>query len=155
MSVQHQEVLKFSMCVDRELLAELLERTGQARLRVAGASMSPTLRVGDTILVNAFTKASPVIGEFVTFVQGDRVRTHRVVALSGSRLITRGDANLHEDSPINPLDCLGRVVRVERNGRTLSVGPLRRKWSVMRYLCLWRFWTSLDPRLMCSSTGEA
>lgn len=143
------------MSVDRELLTNLLKKTGQARLRVAGSSMVPTLRIGDTILIQASDQLLPDVGELVTFMQGNVLCTHRVAAVSGSKLVTRGDGNRYDDSPIEFDMCLGRVVRVERNGRTLPTAALHRKRSPSRYLRLCGEWVWSHRGAIWRSKREA
>lgn len=128
------------MCVDRELLTQLLKTSGQARLRVAGSSMEPILRIGDVILIEASDRRRPKVGELVTFLCGNTLCTHRVAKFSGSKLVTRGDGNCHDDAPIEMDKCLGRVVMVERSGRALPVAALHRKPAITEYLRLWRRW---------------
>lgn len=134
------------MCVDRELLTDLLKKTGQARLRVAGSSMAPTLQIGDTILIEASDQRRPNVGELVTFIHGTALCTHRVVAVSGSKLVTRGDGNCYDDSPIDMDNCLGRVVMVEREGRTLPIAALHRERGFTQYLH-WRRWIGFKSML--------
>ena len=126
--------------VAHELASDLLKIAGHARLRVAGPSMAPTLRIGDTILVEKFAIISIDVGQIITFVRGDLLCTHRVVALAGSKVITRGDANVFDDPPVNRRDCLGRVIAVERHGKTLPDAALYRRLPTERMVCSLRWW---------------
>ena len=86
------------------------------RITVTGSSMRPTLRPGDVILVRP--GASPEIkpGALVTFLTDAGPVTHRVVGLTGSGLIAKGDNSRRFDAPISPSRVIGRVVSSVRGG---------------------------------------
>ena len=79
--------------------------------------MSPALRPGDEVLVSPVAGASsPIPGEIVVALRGERLVTHRLVGHQGDRVITRGDACRSDDAPIDVDRLLGRVVLVRRAG---------------------------------------
>lgn len=98
------------------LVAGVLRRFGQARLRAAGGSMFPVIRSGDTLTIHSCTPAEVQHGDVVLLLEGDRLYAHRLVAtptVDGERwLVTRGDAHWHCDPPRPPSTLLGRVVAV-------------------------------------------
>ena len=121
-----------SLSGDCKLFLELLAKTGLARLRVVGNSMSPSLRTGDTILVRDLGRAPVKVGQLVTFLQGEILCTHRIVKLCGTKLITCGDANLRADLPIERRQCVASVIAVERGNRILpvaAVAPTSSLWK--------------------------
>jgi signal peptidase I len=136
MSIQHQDLVTrdgYTMSsggladVKTGLFLDLLRENGWARLTVAGNSMIPVLRVGDTIVVEAVTDSSICPQDIVVFLRSGALCTHRVVKSSGPNVITRGDANRHLDFPISRAECLARVIAIEREGtsiRALGAQPV-------------------------------
>lgn len=141
----HSELLKHTK---NELFLDLLRESGRARLRVAGNSMLPTLRVGDMIVVEAFRNTTVRPAEIVVFIQSGMFCTHRVFKSWGSSVITRGDANRHLDFPISKAECLARVIAIERkDGQIESLVPRPVLSFVLRYSNLARkvfLWMTRD-----------
>ena len=104
-----------------EMFLQLLRSQGQARVRVRGYSMFPTLRHGDVILaeVQPLFRLRP--GDIVLFYRGGTFCTHRLRELRGSELLTQGDANRQADFPVRAEECLGRVIAIERNGKPITL----------------------------------
>lgn len=88
-----------------------------------GQSMSPTFRPGYLLYVRP-TARDICRGDVVVYphpFQRSFV-THRVVAVTSTGLITRGDNNSHnDDAAIAPEQVIGRVEMVEENGRLKHV----------------------------------
>ena len=131
-----------------ELAASVLRSGGSVRLRVFGTSMLPSLWPGDLVAVenNAPTKFVP--GDIVLLLRDRRFLAHRLLAQPGTQWITRGDAMPQNDPPAQAGDLLGRVVRVERHGRSLlppPVSPLTRMLASI--LCHCDFVRSVALRL--------
>lgn len=84
-----------------------------AWLTLRGGSMSPTFREGDRILAAGFgAGGSSEVGDVVIVRQAGRLVAHRVVARSGTMVVTRGDAR-ESDDPARPVsEILARVVAV-------------------------------------------
>ncbi|SRR6266851_3933911 len=117
-----------------ELFLDVLRDAGRAQLRVAGNSMLPTLRGGDTIVVEAMRDTTVRPAEIVVFIQGGTFCTHRVLKSCGSHIITQGDANRHPDLPVSNEECLARVVAIERKGAQITALAARPALSfIMRY----------------------
>lgn len=100
-----------------ELAASTLRATGRLRLGVAGSSMLPAIRPRDVLLVRACPAERVRVGEVVVFLRGGRLFSHRVIARTGERLVTRGDAVPDADPPVEPHELLGCVRRVVRGRR--------------------------------------
>jgi hypothetical protein len=103
------------------LVAEVLRRFGEARVRVAGTSMLPALRPREVLLIRHCTIDQVVRGDIVLFVAGARLFAHRVVQICLDAqppfLITRGDTHHRDDLPVSSSRLLGRVAASSRNGR--------------------------------------
>ena len=80
-------------------------------LVVRGSSMQPAISVGSAVIIDRADRA-PLVGAVATFRQasGDLV-THRIVGLDGSKIVTKGDANLARDvTERTAADLMGTVV---------------------------------------------
>ena len=67
---------------------------------VRSGSMEPTINVGDMIItkpVNAASLNALQPGTIITFQQGSKLDSHRIVSISGSSVTTKGDANKRPD----------------------------------------------------------
>lgn len=68
------------------------------------------------------------VGQVIAFMNGGQVVVHRIVyrrrcGLRGEHLITRGDAMIVPDPPIDIGAVVGRVVEVRSDGCWRSLGP--------------------------------
>lgn len=75
---------------------------------VLSGSMEPALSVGDLVIVAE--SSTYTVDDMVVYQDGRMAVTHRIVSITDSEVITRGDANNTEDSPINPDQLKGKVV---------------------------------------------
>ena len=114
-------------------LAAMLKRAGSAvESTVRGSSMGRTLPPGTRIRITCAADAAYRPGAVVAFLAGDALIGHRVVARSRDRrrrdvLVTRGDAVMLCDPPIDPALVLGEVTaRQEPAGWTALPAPVRR-----------------------------
>lgn len=133
---------------------------GASLLVVTGGSMAPTIRLGQTLLVQSETAPSP--GQVVSYATGSgRVTTHRVVELEqgGSLLRTQGDANASPDPDLTPVAAVfatpdprfaswGPVVAYvqSRPGRLLLLGP------ALVLVSLWQVSSLLDASLLAGQS---
>jgi hypothetical protein len=109
--------------------------------------MRPAIWHGDVVLVEPPAHALPRIGEIVMSLTPEGiVRIHRVVSVDErrkGRVTTKGDSLRLPDAPVLPDSVIGRVRRVERNGRSIRLdGPF---WGLAGGF-LARFWR-LGPHL--------
>jgi signal peptidase I len=101
------------------IIEALAGRGAAARMRVAGGSMHPTLRDGDVVLIEPIERCHR--GDVVVAKLDGRIVMHRVVSVDGDHVRLRGDNRVECDPPIALADVIGRVARVEREGREASV----------------------------------
>ena len=94
------------------------------RLLYIGISMNPLFREGDVLEVAPYHRQEISIGDVVAFTHPERPGKiiHRVVAVTPSGIITKGD-NLAvvDDWTLKPGDIQGKVVAIHRRGHTLPV----------------------------------
>jgi len=107
------------------LVAHVVRQFGHARIRVTGASMLPSLWPGDDVTIERADPAEVRIGEVVAYLRGDRLFVHRVAGHVAGYVVTRGDALRSADPPVACGDVIGRVVLVERGGRSDVPGEPR------------------------------
>ena len=104
------------------LAVAALRQHGRLRLRVWGASMLPTLWPGDRVEIESCALSAARPGQIVLAIRGARFYLHRLVAVNSSGgFVVRGDAMPGADPPFASCSFMGRVVRVERSGRTAAM----------------------------------
>jgi hypothetical protein len=105
------------------LIAEVLRRFGDARVRALGTSMLPALQPGDVLHVRRCGIGDVREGDIVLSAAGARLLAHRVVRVSTDPeapfVVTRGDDLPADDLPIRAAQMLGVVVAASRRGREL------------------------------------
>lgn len=94
------------------------------RFSVGGTSMFPFIIDGDTVSVSPLKNRLPEIGDVVAFLTkgSEDLILHRIIGVQKDGCVVKGDARLQPDGIISNDRILGRVIRVERNGRSLRLG---------------------------------
>jgi signal peptidase I len=115
-----------------QLVATVLDRFGEARVRVCGTSMLPAIRPGDVLLIRKVAFRLVLPGDVVLAIRNGRLFAHRVVEAQMDRdpqvLITCGDTHAVNDPPVTAPLLLGRVEQLLRHGTGLPLdrAPRRR-----------------------------
>lgn len=116
------------------LVEEVIRNFGEVRLRVFGTSMVPSVQPGDVVLIQRAMLEEILPGEIAVFLRMGRLFVHRVADrkvtsnAGGDKelfLITRGDRQRDNDSPVSSSELVGRVVSIEREHRNIKVAPNR------------------------------
>lgn len=105
----------------------------RVRLQIVSQSMLPLLRQGDSIWLEQIAAPNLTPGMIITFVSGERLITHRLIALTDRYCQTRGDNCVEYDPPVAYSVVLGRVVAVQRGAHTIDCRSPR-WWLVSRLL---------------------
>lgn len=107
-----------------ELLRGMAEHGKPLRTTARGFSMSPFIRDEDVLTIVPMHGRAPRVGEVVAFTLPDsgRLAIHRIVARVGACWLVRGDNCPENDGLVASGDIIGRVVRVERQGREVRLG---------------------------------
>ena len=113
-----------------ELAAETLRASGRLRLRVTGWSMFPSVRPGDTLMIERMELGRVDCGDIVLFERRALLFVHRVVRKSGAKILTRGDAMPQADPEVEENELLGRVRLILRHGKRIEVR--RKRWVGQR-----------------------
>ncbi len=105
--------------------------------------MYPSIREGELITVEPVQPSDVRLGDIVLYRSQRGLIAHRVVGssptqssvLSPHHFLLRGDASLSCDQPVAAQQILGRVVGVERNGRSIQLASRGAKmWHKARRL---------------------
>jgi signal peptidase I len=126
-----------------QLVADVLERFGEARIRVTGGSMYPSLRPGDVVTVRRSAADEVAAGDVVLVRDGERLIAHRLVQmLKGNQpqLVLRGDSHWKNDPPRPAASVIGRIVAVTRGGAEMAAPPALSRANRVRGLLFDR-WT--------------
>jgi len=125
LSVRAGSELQLSSAALADLMKNVLARGLPFRFRVRGWSMTPFIRDRDVVTIVPLESKPPRIGDIVAFAGpgiGPLV-VHRVVGRSGTRLLIQGDNQAEAPDGLLPeSSVLGRVSRVERDGRQVRLG---------------------------------
>ena len=107
-----------------ELLRAVLDKGAPFRFRAKGFSMSPFIKDDDIITVSPLTDDSIRSGDIVAFIRPEmkKLIIHRVIGKKGEYFHIKGDNIPDTDELIPETNILGRLTRVERNGKEILFG---------------------------------
>jgi len=107
-----------------EILRAVLDKGVLFRFRAKGFSMSPFIKDGDVITVSPLSHDSLCLGDVGAFVRPNRetVVVHRVIGEKGDHFLVKGDNTSDANELIPKANLSGRVTKVERNGKEVSLG---------------------------------
>lgn len=77
---------------------------------VLTGSMEPTISVNDLIIVKETNDYE--VGDIVVFQDHSSLVVHKIIRIDGEEIVTKGDANDTEDSPITIKQIKGEVVSI-------------------------------------------
>jgi hypothetical protein len=110
-----------------DTVVDLLDRGYAVRFRAPGRSMLPTIGEEEPIIVEPVTPEAVRRGDIILYSHGKTVTAHRVVGIDRhgredeAVFTLRGDAARLCDEPVRSGQVLGRVIAVERDGRTIGM----------------------------------
>ena len=117
-----------------EVTVDLLQSGQSVRFQAPGRSMTPTIREDETITIDPVSASSVRKGDIILYSNKTGVIAHRVVriekedsSLQPHSFILRGDASITYDKPVTPGQVLGKVVSVERGGRSIALCGIKAK----------------------------
>ena len=79
---------------------------------ITSSSMWPALKEGDLVLIKAVEKEELEIGDVIVYQNVKGFTVHRIVKLNEDTLVTKGDANNVNDSPIEYGQIIGKLVEL-------------------------------------------
>lgn len=83
---------------------------GYTFFEVATGSMSPTINVGDVVIVKITKEVNK--NDIIVFKEENNFITHRLIQKEEGKIITKGDANNSEDKSITEDSILGKVITI-------------------------------------------
>ncbi len=83
---------------------------GYTFFEVATGSMSPTIEVGDVVIVTLKKEVNE--NDIIVYKEGNDIITHRLIKKTEDTLITKGDANNSEDKSITSNQIIGEVIHI-------------------------------------------
>ena len=86
---------------------------GYTIFQVVTGSMEPGIKTNDIVIVKLTKNVNE--NDIITYQSRGNFITHRIVTKNGDKIITKGDANPVEDSPINRGAVVGKVIFVFAN----------------------------------------
>lgn len=147
-----------------ELMQAVLARGGSFRFSARGQSMTPFVRDGDTITIAPLAGRSPRLGDVVAFVchlgNEPGLVVHRIVDRGAPRFVVQGDGDGSAQQIVFPENIIGKLVKVERNGRYVraGLGPERRliAWaskSQLFFSLVWPVWGQIKKAFYRQKPG--
>lgn len=79
---------------------------------ITSGSMWPALKEGYLIFIKSVPKEDLKIGDIIVYRNNLGFTIHRIVKLSEDELVTKGDANFQNDTPIKYEDVVGKTLTV-------------------------------------------
>jgi len=124
--------LSLSGPVLSELLRAVLEKGVPCRFRANGFSMTPFIKDGDVVTVSPLFDTKPHLGDVLAFICSEtkKLIIHRVVGKQGDSCVIRGDNTSEPDGLVPLANILGRVTRVNRNGKRIILGLGPERWLI-------------------------
>ena len=94
--------------------------------------MLPTIKDGEAVTVEPVNASAIKRGDILLYLTRRGVTAHRVVKINRSEkdslgFIMRGDAPGSSDETVRPEQILGRIISVERDGRSIDLTTRRAK----------------------------
>ena len=83
---------------------------GYTFFEVATGSMSPTIEIGDVVIVKISNDVKE--NDIIVYQEENNFITHRLIKIEEDKIITKGDANNTEDKPIEITQILGSVIYI-------------------------------------------
>ena len=104
------------------------------RFRAPGWSMHPTIRDGEAITVAPLGLSPVRVGDVLLYRRGRSAIAHRVIRVRSASgrsagFVLRGDGADSCDRPVKLAQVLGRVLTIERRGRSVRLDFLGSGWS--------------------------
>jgi signal peptidase I len=138
-----------------KVTVDLLKNGQSVRFQAPGRSMTPTIREDETITIDPVSASSVRKGDIILYNNETGVIAHRVVniehkdaSLQPHSFILRGDASITDDKPVAPGQVLGKVVSVERHGRSIALCGMWAKTKRMTRLMASRLKRLLKPLII-------
>jgi len=118
------------------LIKNLTKKRKEFSFLASGQSMTPLILSGSRLNVEFLPKGKIKVGDIVFFRQNSKFSTHQLVYKSKKLWLTKGYASHLPDQPIKPAQVLGKVTKIEKDGKVFSPQALV---EIQNLLYLWEF----------------
>jgi len=98
-----------------QLIKQLIEN--RLFISTKGTSMLPLLYDNDYIFLKKISFYNINTDDIISFTNGKRTITHRVIYKTKKYFITKGNNNPESDGKIYPRQIIGKVIKVKRDGK--------------------------------------
>ena len=92
---------------------EYINLFGYSMFSTATGSMSPTMEIGDIVIVKIGEQAKEK--DIITYKKDNAFITHRIIKIEGESIIAQGDNNNTQDESITKDAIIGKVVHIINN----------------------------------------
>jgi len=92
---------------------EYINLFGYSMFSTATGSMSPTMEIGDIVIVKIGEQAKEK--DIITYKKDNEFITHRIMKIDGESIIAKGDNNNTQDEEITKDAIIGKVVFIMNN----------------------------------------
>lgn len=92
---------------------EYVDILGYSIFSTATGSMSPTMEIGDIVVVKIGEKAKEK--DIITYKKDNEFITHRIIKIDGESIIAKGDNNNTQDEEITKDAIVGKVIYIINN----------------------------------------
>jgi hypothetical protein len=94
---------------------------GELKLKVNGTSMSPFIKLGDTVFAKREPLATLAIGDVLVFTRENDIVTHRLVRIGSDGYYCKGDNTHIPDPVVRDEQIIGKVFAIERAGKRIAL----------------------------------
>jgi signal peptidase I len=107
-----------------KLMRGVLSKGACFRFQSKGVSMSPFIKDADVLTIVPMQGSAPGFGDVVVFTHPNtgKLIIHRIIGKKAGYYLTKGDNTPEGDGLISRAAILGRVAKVERNRKYISLG---------------------------------
>jgi len=89
-------------------------KTGHPMASITSGSMWPALKRGDLILIKGIDGKEEIqVGDIVVYKNPKGFTIHRVIEMNEDTIVTKGDANNTNDSPVGYEEIIGKTLTIK------------------------------------------
>lgn len=123
---------------------------GGTSLTISTESMVPTIRPGDSIAAVPVDSDKVQVGQMIVYQRGGQLVAHRIIAIDGDEITTRGDALRAPDAAV-PRDAVRWQVAYVVPGGALTTAwtsnPIIALWLILGVGAYATAWIFVDARV--------
>ncbi|MDD2689400.1 MAG: signal peptidase I [Candidatus Omnitrophica bacterium] len=146
MAITKENLYQIKDKITIALVRQALDERKTVWFAMQGSSMRPILKDGDFLEIRKLRQEDFRRGDIVAFQKDDSsicIIIHRLVKKENNFFLTKGDAVIGMDCPIDFNKILGKVINIKRNGKIVCLNNSYRIYGfITSYLRLpWFYFT--------------